>query len=408
MALVKLIRSSSGRYARGSLILFGWMLLRAGALATTVVMVATALGVKAYGEFVSVVAIASFLTPFVGLGLPSVLLRDGARDPARLDSYLGKVLRGWGYSLIPCLLTGSLVAALLLPRGVPLPWAIFTIMVDMASTSLTELRARHLQAQQRVGAFGAVNAGLILLRLAALAALLKFSEKTGSLEALQVYAASSMLYLILILMPMLFKAWNSPAPVPMGFSSGLPFSLAAFSTRVQTEFNKPILARHGFDLAGGYNVAQRGVDVVSLPLTALQEALWPRLYAHSDPRHQLYVLGGFLLVVAAFCSLLVWSLSPWLADFLGPDFVGAGKVMRDLAWLPVLQAFRGLANFRAVHLDRLHTIGWTYGLGALASMLCVTWFVPRYGMDGAVASAYLTEVIMIVLLLLGSRTRSQS
>lgn len=405
MEFTKLIRWRAGRYARGSLTLLGWMLVRAGALAATILILAPELGVAAYGQFVSIIAIASFLAPFVGLGLPSVLLRDGAREPSRLDSYLGTAMKGWAYSLPPCALAGCLVALLLLPAGVSVLWVCVTITVDMASTSFTELRARHLQAQQRVGAFGAVNAGLILFRLVALATLAAFSENTGSLSALQVYSVSSLIYLLVLLLPLLRDMRRSPSSESMRLSTGIPFSLAAFSTRVQAEFNKPLLARHGFDLAGGYNIAQRAVDLVSIPLAALQEALWPRLYAQPDPRRQLYLLGGFLLLVAVVCSLVVWLLAPWLPALLGADFSSTTDVMRGLAWLPVLQTLRGLANFRAVHLNRLSAIGWTYGLGAVTSLLCLAWLVPHHGMNGALLSAYLTESIMIVILLLGNRTR---
>src|SRR3546814_15377469 len=70
-------------------------------------------------------------------------------------------------------------------------------------------------------------------------------------------------------------------------TSGLPFSMAAFATKLQAEFNKPILAHLGFDLAGSYNVAQRASDLASMPLSALQESLWPRLYAQQNPIRQL-------------------------------------------------------------------------------------------------------------------------
>src|SRR3546814_18531870 len=81
-------------------------------------------------------------------------------------------------------------------------------------------------------------------------------------------------------------------------TSGLPFSMAAFATKLQAEFNKPILAHLGFDLAGAYNVAQRASDLASMPLSALPESLWPRLYAQPNPLRQLCRTDPGLLTLA--------------------------------------------------------------------------------------------------------------
>src|SRR3546814_2019418 len=77
--------------------------------------------------------------------------------------------------------------------------------------------------------------------------------------------------------------------------------MAAFATKLQAEFNKPILAHLGFDLAGAYNVAQRASDLASMPLSALQESLWPRLYAQQNPIRQLCRTGLVLLTLALGC-----------------------------------------------------------------------------------------------------------
>jgi len=118
--------------------------------------------------------------------------------------------------------------------------------------------------------------------------------------------------------------------------------------RLQSEFNKPVLAHLGFDLAGAYNVAQRTNEIVGMPLSALQESLWPRLYAHPDPLRQLRRSGLLLLLLATACGIFIWLAAPLLPLIVGSDFDKAATAMRSLAWLPLLQSLRSCTSMRSI------------------------------------------------------------
>lgn len=401
------IRWRPGKLAFHGSSLLGWMLLRAGIQAATVFLLARQLGAQSYGQFVVVIAIASFVTPFVGLGLANMVLRNGARDPANLPVYMARSVRWWGLTLLPCLAAAMLVAVFLLPAGLP-PLAVFAaITSELIAGSLTELRARHRQAEHRIGAYGAINAGLPAIRLGALGLLFLVSDEVGIPLLLWTYATSSLVYALILWAP-IPSGSGSPAdatPEPMHPTSGFPFSLATFAGRMQAEFNKPALAHLGFDLAGAYSVAQRANDLASMPLSALQESLWPRLYAQSDPGRQLKRTGLALLALAFACGVAIWLAAPLLPWLLGNTFLPAVRVMRGLAWLPVLQVFRSLVNFHVIHHGRMSLMGWSYGAGALLSISLVWFLVPRWGVTGAIAASYLTEIAMIITLMVGSLGR---
>src|SRR5690606_9799016 len=112
----------------------------------------------------------------------------------------------------------------------------------------------------------------------------------------------------------------------MPMTSGLPFSASALAMRLQVEFNKPVLAHAGFGLAGSYNIAQRAVDMASLPLAALQEALWPKLYAQANPLPQLRRTGVALLLLAALAGALIWLAAPLLPLLVGNAHEGVVPV----------------------------------------------------------------------------------
>ena len=398
---MSLLRWRPGGIARSGIILLGWMLLRAAMQAATVVLLALQLGAQSYGQFVAVVAVSSFFTPFVGFGLSHMLLRNAARDPAHAGYYLARALRWWLRTLWPCVAASVVVALWLLPERMAVLALFAVVVAELSATSLTELCARYLQAQQHTHGFGAVHAGLPGVRLVALGLLWVSMGEVGIIAVLWAYAASGLIYAGLLWRPLraAAKAPDAVLPEPMTAHSGLPFSLAVFAAKLQSEFNKPVLAQAGFGLAGTYNVAQRVVDMASLPVLALQEALWPRLYAQANPAWQLRRTGAMLLLLALAVGAALWLGAPLLPLVLGADFADAVAVLQMLAWLPLLQVLRGLLNFHAIHHGQMQQIGWACALGGVISVAGVAALVPAYGLTVAAWASYATEAAMIAFLL---------
>jgi O-antigen/teichoic acid export membrane protein len=390
-----------GAYLRSSGRLFAWLSLRVAAQAAIVLLLARELGAHDYGAFVTVIAIASFLSPFVGLGLSNMVLRNTPKDPEHMAVYVGRAVKWWNVTLVPGIASAILIALFLLPDGLP-RWAAFAMIVgEFAGSSLTELSARCKQSEGKVGRYGATSAGLPLVRLCALGGLFIVAGNPGIESVLWTYTGCSLAYALYLYIPLRASTRNGFGLEPMPATAGLPFSLAAFAVRLQQEFNKPVLASLGFGLAGTYNVAQRTVDLAALPLVALQEALWPRLYAQQNPTPQLRRTGLGLLALAFVGGAALWAVAPVVPLILGPSFHSAGTIVRALAWLPLLQALRGLVNFQAIQTNRMSLIGWAYGVGAVLNVALVTGLVPRWGLGGAVIAAYATEAATTSVIVLG-------
>lgn len=405
-----MLRWRPGRLARQSGGLLGWMLVRAAAQAATVLMLARTLGGTGYGQFVACVAVASFLVPCAGLGLSHILLRNGAKDAAHLQGYLSFALRGWLLSLVPAMVLGLMLAVCLLPADMPRAAAWAAIASEIMASSLAELCARKEQALHRTHAFGALNAGLPVLRLLALALMAALAPRSAE-AALWTYAAASLAYALLLAQRLPWRPKPAPAmgPEPMSAVSGLPLCLSALAMRLQGEFNKPMLAQLGYGLAGAYNVAQRGTELVAMPLLALQEALWPRLYAHEDPAAALRRAAGWMLGLALLCGGVIWLGAPMLPRWLGPDFQDAADIARLLAGLPLVQALRGIVNFQVIQAGRMPLIGWACAAGAVFSVTTLAWLVPALAAAGAALVTYGSELLMTLWMLAGlSRKRTPS
>jgi O-antigen/teichoic acid export membrane protein len=239
-----------------------------------------------------------------------------------------------------------------------------------------------------------------LTRLVILAPYALISNVPSLTGWLWLYATSTLLYVAMLWWRQRLCA--SPISIRLPLSDGIPFAVNMLSARLQAEFNKPVLAHVGFESAGTFSAAQRAIDIVGLPLGALQEALWPRLYGEKQPARMLRHVGGLLLATAAACGVALWAASPMLPRLLGRDFEPAISTLRMLAWLPLLQVFRALVNFHVIHSGRTALIGWAAVVGAAVNVLLVAYFVPRQGALGAIIASYASEAALITVLLIAS------
>ena len=385
-----------GRYLRNSGIVFGWLALRAASQAATVVLLSRALGADGYGRIVAITAVAALLVPLSGMGLSGVLLRDGTRDPARLPERFVTALHVWALTSIACGLAGWTIAAFVLPKTFATLLLLPFIACEIAASGLADLAGRYQQARGSFFSFGAVNAGSSVLRLAAVASYCGFSTEPGPAgSAMAIASANGVFIALVLLLGRPARAARHMRRPP--FLEAAPFVIAAFSQRAQAEFNKPYLAHDSFQSAGQFAAAQRAMDIVALPLAALQEALWPRIYASPHLKKDVAQSAAFLIFIAFALGLAAAAMAPLLPWLLGPDFAPSVSQVRLLAALPVLQVIRSMLAVRLTHIHRTDAIGVAHALGAITSVLMVALLVPAWGWRGAVAAAYGSELVLVMM-----------
>lgn len=403
-ALYALLRWRPGSLARAGLELTGWLFLRAAAQAIAVLLLARMLGANDYGAFVAVLAIATISASLAGLGLPSVLLRDGSRQPDQLCAMLGRGLSIWWRSVLVFTVLSSLIAKVALPPiDAPEAAILGTILAEIASISLVELLGRAFQARHNTRAYGLLLAGLPLARMTVLTVL--WIWNIHDLRTwLYSYIAVSIVYSIFAArMTQIHIGWEpSSGRLWAMIREGIPFTSGAVSARLQGEYNKPLLAQAAFEHAGQFNIAQRAVDLISLPILALQEALWPRLYSDSDYRRRLIVAGSVLTAMSLIGAAFVFATAGLIPILLGEEFRPTSELMVWLALLPFFSVLRNIGNFQLIATHRTHMLTWAYLSAGFSGVLFSTLLIPAHGMLGAVWAAYLTEssaLVVIVTLL---------
>jgi O-antigen/teichoic acid export membrane protein len=401
-------RWQPGALARSGTELFGWFLVRAAAQALMVLMLARLLGAANYGTFVAVVAIAATFSAIAGLGLPSVLLRDGSRAPAFLPLLLGISLAATFRAILALSVIAAIVAVVVLPEiDAPTSAICALIFSEIASTCLVELVGRAFQAKQQIRYYGALQTGLPCIRLAALCVLIAVDKESLELW-LWTYTIANLVYAIATLrLARNAVRWKFRHGKLWPLTrEGIPFATGAASTRLQNEYNKPLLAQVGFSQAGYFNVAQRAVDLVSLPLLALQETLWPRLYRAKNHHRQLLVSGAMLILLSLAGMLVVIGASFVVPELLGEEYRPVAELMILLAGLPVLALVRSLGNFHLIATGRAHLLTLVYIIGAIASLVFATLWIPSYALVGAAWASYAAEVVALTcILILAAATR---
>lgn len=388
-----------GAYLRASFGLLGWLLTRAAAQAAMVLLLTRSLGADGYGQFVAILAVAGFFSPLAGLGLASVLLRDGARFPEQIPELLGDALALWWRGTVVFSLVAIGVTLWLLPTGIQATAVSIFAVSEVTSGSLSELIARVEQARHRPQCFGAILSGLILIRFIALAgyATLAIPKINGWLW---IYAGSSGLYALALLV-WIRARWRPRRSKMLAtrlVREGWPFTVGSLSLRLQAEFNKPVLAQLGYAQAGHFSAAQRVVDLVSLPLQALQEALWSKLYASPLPARRLWLNGGVLIALALLSGGMLAWLAHWITRIFGEGFEGTAEILQILAWLPAVQVMRNLGSVAVVTLNQHHVLTPIYIASGITSVILNSLLVPHLGLSGAFWSVYLSEVVALVML----------
>jgi O-antigen/teichoic acid export membrane protein len=391
-----------GGYLRASGGLLGWLLVRAFAQAALLLLLARLLGADGYGLFVAVLAIAGFFAPLAGLGLSGLLLRDGAQSPGDLPPRLGMALA----LLWPAVLAFTLIAvpviAWTLPTSIPLTALVLFSFSEIVAASFVEIAARVEQSQHRVSTFGWLFAGLPMARLVGLLVYAMLLQP-APVGWMWVYASTSLLYTAAVA-GRLWRNYQPHWPDKRDWAlarEGFPFTVGALSFRAQAEFNKPLLAQASYGQVGNFSVAQRMLDLASLPLQALQEALWPRFYAGTHSRGQIWLITGSLVLLALLGGALLVLAAPLLPRLLGAGFEATANLLASLALLPALQLVRNFLNAVVIANQRRFALMLVYTSGGIAGVLLNLGLVPALGLQGAVWAAYLTEAFMVVMLVLG-------
>ncbi len=308
-------------------------------------LLARALGPDSYGAFVSVVAIASVLGPFSGLGAANLFIknvRSGSRQPAVC----------WGNGLMMVVSTGALLAvlasasALLFRIKIDLIILLTVCVADLICMRVTDLASFGFGAVGCMKDTAVLTVVISLFRLLGIVVLCLIAPKVTLRQWVWVYLLSSVLGAVYALARG-YQLWGRPK-VQFGLvrgdiAQGIFFSISTSATGIYNDVDKLMLGQlSGFASTGIYSAAYRIIDVSMTPVRSLGSAAYPEFFqigmkgiraTYSYAQRLIFraVLYGI------FISASLWITAPLLPHVLGSRYSATVFALRWLALIPLLR-----------------------------------------------------------------------
>jgi len=371
------------------------------------IIIARCLGAGNYGAFIAVTALISAISPFVGLGYGSLIVKNVARDKNLFQVY-------WGNGLLMTASTGLLLLAFVmalgrvaLPHSIPLIVVILVAVSDLIFVKLLDLAAFAFQSRELLSHNAHLNVLISLTRLIGIAGLALAARHSTVAAWSCVYLAGSILSALIAICWITLK-FGGPRlalhRIRGEILEGMYFSLGLAAQTIYNDIDKIMVARlASLEAAGIYAAAYRLIEVVFLPVRALLNATYVGFFRHGTAGIQQSMRYGrrLLLHCIAYpvfvCGALLIA-APIVPHVLGRGFSGATEALRWLALLPLLKTlhyfvsdaltgagYQGLRTFSQVGV-------------AVFNTLINMWLIPAYGWRGAAWSSLASDGLLALTL----------
>ena len=367
------------------------------------VIVARRLGPDEYGSFASAVAVVWIFSPFVGLGVGSLLVKHLARSTRQFPAM-------WGAALLRSLLTGAFILVLvaggthaMLPDTFPLVLVTVVGVSELLFLRLIDLAAQAFQGAGQMRQMAWLQLVPSLVRLLFAGGLLFGRAPTAEGWAwlyLCATAVSAAIALRSVHRRLGAPLWRA-TPIFSELREGLQFSASRGAQSVYEESDKAILASlHAPAVVGVYTAAFRVVEASFAPVRAVQFATYGEFFRRgatgmAEVRRYASRLAKPALIYGITVSVLLFAGASLLPRLLGADFASAADVLRWLALVPVLRSLHFPAADALTgggHQKQRTTI---QGIAALLNVGLNLVLIPRYSWAGAVWATLASDAILV-------------
>lgn len=367
------------------------------------------LGAEGYGLFAGSVALVILGAPLANWGSGLLLTRYIAQDR-------GSSRAMWATALVQTGTIGSLlitivlvISALLLQQGLSL-----TPMLFLALSELLLLPAAHAATSQCYALERGITSAVVMClvpfgRALAMLGFIAIGIAGTPDHAATAHFIGSLLGLVAVIAVIAavdgLPTWRSRLPLRDALRQGSAYAVSNMAGNSYQEVDKiMILQMLGAAVVGPYTIAFRVSSIFLMPVTALIGACLPRLMAHaksSDERMQTY--RAMLLSSAGYgvmAGVGIVIVAPWASRLFGSDYALASHYLALLALWPSLFALRHcLATYlTANHRQTVRSCVEIMGLGSVVLLNFL--LLPRMGVEAAVFTLLVTEVLMAVVMTL--------
>jgi len=367
-------------------------------------VLARVLGPEQFGRVASVIAFTSPLLPFSGLGLSNVALKRLARGEGAPQLYLGNALAVTSLTGLAFVLVAAAAGSSFLSE--PQVWLLLIVfgLSELIVTKYIDVAAHiffGLEQHGRAVLFYNLQQALRLAFAVSLAFL--FIQPTAW-DWAWLHLASGSLALVAVA-TMTLRRIGRPtvnwAQAWRDTREGGWFSMIFSARSVYTDADKAILARMAaLDVAGAYTAAYRLVYMAYAPVMAVLVGMQARMFRAGGESgmtgvlHVLKRLGIVCLGYGMVVALVLYVGAPLVPLVLGEKYATSSVILAALCLLPLVLMVQSVCSEALASADRQRIAGTLHLLGAMLALGLNLLLVPRYSWAGAVAAAYLTQVLL--------------
>jgi O-antigen/teichoic acid export membrane protein len=371
------------------------------------IIIARCLGPGQYGGFIAATALTAVMSPFVGWGYGSLLIKNVSRDRRLFPEY-------WGNGLMMTLASGSIltflamgVCRLVLPRSIPMMVIVLISLSDLIFMKLLDMGAWAFQSVERLSGNAKLNVLSSLTRLIGIGGLALAVSHPGVMAWSAVYLAGSILAALIALAWVTFSLGKPKLALHRirgEGAEGFYFSVSLSAQTIYNDIDKTMVARLAtLEAAGVYAAAYRLIDVAFIPVRALLNAAYPGFFRNGKDgleatcRYGRRLLGR-IVPYSLFASVALLLGAPLVPHILGHQYADVTEALRWLALLPVLKTlhyFIADAITGAGHQGTRTLI--QVGV-AVFNVLVNLWIIPAYGWRGAAWSSIASDGLLALSL----------
>ncbi len=371
------------------------------------VMIARTLGVENYGAFVGTTALVAIVSPFIGLGIDTLLIKNVAKNRDLFSEY-------WGNALLMVVVTGFglmglllLIGPILLPRSIS-PLLIFLVaMSDLIFGSITNIAGRSFQAVDRLNISAQIGISIMFMKVVAAFSLMSFFADPTPLEWVYLYLLSSIISALLAVI-LVHRLLGSPtlalSRIMPELAEGIYFSISNSAYTIYNDIDKTMLARLStLEATGIYAAAYRLIDVAFIPVTSIAGAAYAEFFRKGkDGIAATVAFAKPLVLITSTYSVLagigLLLFSPIVPQILGDEYI---SVVQALRWLAPIPLFRAMQHFGGDILSGTGFQGLRSSLEVIISVFNIAinlWLIPRYSWQGAAWSSLASDGLLMMML----------
>jgi O-antigen/teichoic acid export membrane protein len=386
-----------------------WLLVGQGSgvllQAAYFVVLARLLGPLEYGVFIGAFAFTGVVASYSTLGTGTLLLRYVSLNHKEFAVYWGNVLLVTGLlgAFLTCVLH-LFGARILNPASAAL--VLMAAIANCFCAQLTTETARVFQTFQKMRSTALLSLLTSTMRtVAAIGMLLILHHASAwqwAVASTAVSAVGTLVAITVVTVRIGFPIFR-PKLFLKHSAEGFSYSFATSAASVYNDIDKAILSHFDMNAANGiYTMAYRIVDIATIPIISIRDAVMPRLFqgGRAGLNGSSKLVRRLLtrsIIVSLFASAGMFFCAPLMPRIVSHSFDESVAALRWLCLIPVLRSIHQITGSALTGAGLQHYRTTTQLAVAAFNFALNLYLIPHLGWEGAAWSSLASDGALGIL-----------